>query len=199
VYKDAPTPSDEFVRLVQPQVEREVQRIEQHLSAPSDAPTADQVREEIQVRMSDRAALIRGQASATETINQAKMLLAKIGPGMKIESRKSLLKAIQNDHLCLTHVAYLQALKAYIERGGGSRGAYMVLDDEGDLYVDTKRGQQLRHRCENMDMRTETLEVRLREPGDFQVYPVPVRPLPQDDSWFETTWRDWAEGRIFEE
>ena len=29
------------------------------------------------------------------------------------------------------------------------------------------------------------------------VTPVPVRPIPDDDSWYETTWREWLEGRIF--
>jgi len=49
-----------------------------------------------------------------------------------------------------------------------------------------------------MQMRGEILETALGEDGRFRVTPVPVRPLPEDDSWYETTWQAWAEGRVFE-
>ena len=53
------------------------------------------------------------------------------------------------------------------------------------------------HRSENLAMRGEVLETRLAGPGDFHVAPVPVRPLPEDESWYETTWRAWVNGEIF--
>jgi len=73
----------------------------------------------------------------------------------------------------------------------------MVLDPKGDLAVPTKRGTELPHRSENLAMRNEILETSLAGPGDFRVEPIQVRPLPQDDSWYETTWRQWLSGEIF--
>ena len=116
---------------------------------------------------------------------------------MSLASRLDLLAAIQNDHLCLTHIAFLETLKALIERGGGSRGSYMVVDENGDRTLDTKKGSILKYRSENLEMRQEILETRLNTSGEFDVAPVPVRPLPEDDSWYETTWREWLDGRIF--
>ena len=64
-------------------------------------------------------------------------------------------------------------------------------------YMDTKRGRDFAHLTENMEMRGEILEIARGEDGDFAVWPVPVRPLPEDDSWFENTWREWASGEVF--
>ena len=47
-------------------------------------------------------------------------------------------------------------------------------------------------------MRGEILETALDAGGSFQVKPVEVRPLPQDESWYETTWQAWREGKVFE-
>ena len=148
--------------------------------------------------MSAHGAFIRSAAAIGEVVGEAKALHAGItSGGMKLASRQDLLPAIQNIHLALTHIAFLQTIQALIARGGGSRGGYMILDSEGDLAVATKRGSELPHRSENMDMRNEVLETRLVGPGDFEVAPVPVRPLPDDDSWYETTWREWLNGEIF--
>jgi hypothetical protein len=101
--------------------------------------------------------------------------------------------------MALTSIAFLEAIRHYIEHDGGSRGGYMILDDNGDLTVDSKRGSELRHRSENTALRQEILEVGQIEnrPGEFAIEPVPVRPLPTDDSWYETTWAAWNDGRVF--
>jgi succinate dehydrogenase/fumarate reductase flavoprotein subunit len=198
VYKRPPLPLDEFSRIAAPQLEDQLAEIERLLNAPADAPTPAEVRSEIQERMSAHGAFIRSAGAIGDAVSGAKALNAKLAAsGMHLASRDELPAAIQNIHLCLTHIAFLQTIQSLIERGGGSRGGYMVLDDEGDLAVTTKRGTELPHRSENMEMRGEILETRLAAPGDFEVAPVPVRPVPDDDSWYETTWRQWLRGEIF--
>jgi hypothetical protein len=169
------------------------------LDAPSDAPTPRQVRDAIQERMTAHGAFIRSVDTIDDAVAGAKAPHASVTKkGMRLVSRDELLPAIQNIHLALTHVAFLQTIQTLIQRGGGSRGGYMVLDEAGDLAVQTKRGTMLPHRSENKQMRDEVLETRLVAPGDFEVNPVPVRPLPEDDSWYETTWREWLTGRIYQ-
>jgi hypothetical protein len=148
--------------------------------------------------MSAHGAFIRSVAGIGGAVAAARALNVRIaGEGMRLSGQADLPYAVQNVHLALTHLAFLQTIQALIERGGGSRGGYMILDEKGDLTVETKRGSELRHRGENMALRQEILEARLAAPGDFAITPVPVRPLPQDDSWYETTWRQWLSGEIF--
>ena len=200
VYGDEPMALDDFAKLATPQIAEQVAEIERLLSAPATAPTPAGVRDEIQERMTAHGAFVRGVSTIGPAVGAAKALNARIAAdGMKLASREDLLPAIQNVHLCLTHIAFLQTIEALIARGGGSRGGYMILDDDGDLTVATKRGQELPHRSETLDLRNEILETRLAAPGDFEVTAVPVRPIPDDDSWYETTWREWMDGRIFHE
>jgi len=198
VYTAAPRPLDSFIRLAEPQVKEELEAIRRFLNAPAGARPCKSVRAEIQDRMSRHAAFIREERAVSAALDGAKRLLAAVrAEGMRLEKKADLCTAFQNDHLCLTHIAFLEALRAYIERGGGSRGSFMILDEKGDQEVESRRGRELRHRSENEAMRREILEVQQARPGEFRIEPVETRPLPQDDSWFETAWAEWRDGRIF--
>jgi hypothetical protein len=74
----------------------------------------------------------------------------------------------------------------------------VVLDEEGDRVVATPKGESMRHRSENLPMRQEILEVYAEDGRHFETLVTPVRPLPDDDSWYETTWREWREGKVFD-
>ena len=199
VYTDAPMDLAQFLKLARPQVEDELKRIHRHLNAGSDATPVADVRRDIQTRMSQHGAFLRDAARIADALSAAKRLDANVARrGMRLSQRMDLVAAIQNDHLCLTHVAFLEAIATLIERGGGSRGSYVILDEAGDRAMDTKRGSELRHRSENEALRQEILEVAVDERRGVRVYPVPVRPLPEDDSWYETTWAEWMRGGIFE-
>jgi succinate dehydrogenase/fumarate reductase flavoprotein subunit len=198
VYNQPPMPIREFTKLARPQIREEMNEIARLLNATPPAPAPAEVRAEIQERMSAHGAFLRSVEAIGDAVNAAKALHARVASkGMSLSGLGDLLPAIQNVHLALTHVAFLQTIQALISRGGGSRGGYMILDPKGDLAVTTKRGTELPHRSENLELRKEILETRFAPLGYFEVYPVPVRPLPQDDSWYETTWRQWLKGEIF--
>ncbi|MFW6164188.1 MAG: FAD-binding protein, partial [Planctomycetota bacterium] len=200
VYGDDPLPAEEFIRLAAPQIAEQVAEIRRLLDAPDTAPTPAEVRGEIQERMTAHGAFMRSAEAIGPAVQAAQALHQRIArDGMRLASREELLPAIQNIHLCLTHIAFLQTIEALIARGGGSRGGYMILDEDGDLWVESQRGRELPHRSENEALRDEILETRLAAPGHFEVEAVPCRPIPEDDSWYETTWREWLEGRIFHE
>lgn len=200
VYKHAPMSPDAFMEAVQPQVAAQHADYRSYLTAGPEAVELDTVRGEIQERMSRNGAFIRDAAAAAAAAKDAHALYRRIlEHGLRCPGTRALARASEDKLMALTSIAFLEAIRYYIENGGGSRGGYMVLDDQGDLTVDSKRDRELRHRSENMDKRNEILEVALsgNEPDSFAITPVPVRPLPDDDSWYETTWAAWNEGRIF--
>jgi len=73
----------------------------------------------------------------------------------------------------------------------------MVIDRSGDRLVETRAGTRLPHRSENLAMRAEVVEARF-DGVDFRIEATPVRPLPDDDSWYETTWRRWRAGEVYD-
>jgi len=200
VYRARPLERDEFLRVSGPQIETELCNIRRFLNAPPDAPTNREVRAEIQHRMTQHAAFLRSAEGIGAALSEARKLRKSVAArGIRIQSAAELNLAFQNEHLCLTHLAFLETIRTYIERGGGSRGGYVIADPRGELKVETRKGAELPHRAENVEMRKEILETALDPAGEFRVRPVAVRPLPQDESWYETTWRDWREGRVFQQ
>ena len=198
VYNGRPLEQGQFLSLATPQVEREVARIRQMLS-DSSGIDSDTLRTDIKERMTRHAGFVRSVSGVAEALAEARAQWADVkANGVSVRSRADLTAGIQNEHLCLTQLCFLETIQTLIESGGGSRGAYVVLDDEGDLFVETKRGRELQHRSENEAMREEILETTVLADGSVTVTPVPVRPLPEDDSWYETTWREWQEGGIFD-
>ncbi len=199
VYDGRPMSRDEFLRACARQLEGELDGIRRFLNAGAGAPTNQQVRSEIQRRMTRHGAFLRSLEGVSLALKQARRLRRTIASeGIQLNGEGELNLAFQNEHLCLTHIAFLETIRAYIERGGGSRGGYLIADPEGDLRVETRRGSELPHRPENLEMRREILETALDQGGEFRVRPVEVRPLPEDESWYETTWRGWRNGKVFE-
>lgn len=199
VYNHAPCAPEAFLQTCGTQVAELHSQFQKWLAPDDNALDLAGIRPEIQSRMSSCGAFVRELKTVRRGLKEAKELCAAISErGISCASPKQLTRAGEDRLLALTSVAFLEALVYYIENGGGSRGGYMVLDAEGDLTVDSKRGSELRHRAENLSKRDEILEVALVVGGltEFEITPVPVRPLPEDDSWYETTWAAWNEGRI---
>lgn len=171
------------------------------LSGARDALELATIRPQIQARMSCDGAFVRSRAGTEKSLAEARELFARIlRHGVRCDDRKLIARATEDQFLALTSIAFLEAQQAYIAGGGGSRGGYMILDETGSLTVNSRRGQELRHRPENLEKRREILEIRQRDgaPGEFAVQAVPVRPLPDDDGWFETVWADFQAGRVME-
>jgi succinate dehydrogenase/fumarate reductase flavoprotein subunit len=199
VYSGSPLEPKQFLAIAAPQVEKEFANIKRMLSGASGAIDSDSLRRDIQERMSRHAAFVRSVKGVAEALREARQQWADVqSKGIAVKDRRDTATGIQNQHLCLTQLCFLETIQALIERGGGSRGAYVMLDDEGDLWVETKRGRELQHRGENEELRQEILETRVTPEGEVRVSPVSVRPLPEDESWYETTWREWQDGNIYD-
>lgn len=199
VYAEPPLAVVEFTELVREQVGEQVAEYERYLRA-GDGLGLQGIRPGIQERMSRAGAFVRSLPVVEQALAEARQLCHDIARrGIRCTTPRDLPRATQDKWLALTSVAFLEALRAYIARGGGSRGAFMVLDPHGALTVATNRGPVLRHRAENLAQRAEILETALADGTlcDFRVTPVPVRPLPVDESWFETTWAAYNRGEVF--
>ena len=105
---------------------------------------------------------------------------------------------------CVTHAAMLFAVREMLARGAGSRGSHCVLDDAGDemhpALVNPDRGKPYRLKAENEALRDHILAVRFDPNREelFECRDEKPRPVPQRDVAFETAWREFREGNIYE-
>ena len=177
-----------------------------HTSPDSDAATPHKALDEIRDRMTRHAAHLRDARAIGAARAEAETQLDRIARhGFRITSRKEAVDAVAAQSMALTQLAFLRAIEDYIQRGGGSRGSYVVLDPDGtampECLRDPATGELPRCRAENAALRQTIQEIRFAPEtnGLFDVTHVPVRPIPDKDVAFEPAWTAFREGKIFQE
>jgi hypothetical protein len=148
---------------------------------------------EIQKRMSGSGGIIRDRKKAADASAEAAEMLQRLpdrlGAGSVIELADSFLLL---DH-CITHFVYLEAIKYYLEKGGRSRGSYIVtdnIDPEGSGKNSPYFNPEL---ClYDLDVEKKILEVSYKN-GISGINLEEVRGIPVQNLWFERVWKDYLE------
>jgi succinate dehydrogenase/fumarate reductase flavoprotein subunit len=164
----------------------------------------DQVMARIRNRMTASAAHIREPSSARKALTEAVADYRTIQTqGFKTKNSKGIIAAVQTEHLALTSVAFLKAIVELLQQDGGSRGSHLVLADDGvQMHPDianSDTGRPLKFKPENEALRSSILRIKYdrRQADLFTCGNVPVRQAPADRKAFESAWRDFREGKIY--
>ncbi|MCH6259013.1 FAD-binding protein [Puniceicoccaceae bacterium K14] len=97
-----------------------------------EAKTINEIRSEIQERMSEHAGIVCTQENVAMALEDAKSLRKEIEEkGVQINSASLVGSGFRWRHMTLVSEAVLTALSYYIENGGGSRGARAICSPEG--------------------------------------------------------------------
>jgi len=116
---------------------------------------------------------------------------------MRIPFPRDLPAAFENLDLCLTHALYLEAIGEYLEKGGKSRGSYLVMDPQGEK-PNKELSDDWKFSLNEEDAFVEKKILEIYLDGDFNVKKqwVDVRPIPDEDTWFETVWNKYMRDEI---
>ena len=99
--------------------------------------------------------------------------------------------------LLTAQYVYLEAIADYIARGGGSRGSYLVSSAEGRL--PRQNFDECFRSREDAIGRDMIQEIRYDPASDTCTAAWRgVRPIPEGDQWFETVWRDYRSGAVYD-
>ncbi len=200
-YNHKPASLKAFLSSAGPQVKEKLALAEKMLDRKTkDTAFIEQAREEIQRRISSVGAAIRSAGKAEEALKGAWALWARLNSEMKVRSSKELPAAFKMLDLGLTHALYLEAIREYLDKGGKSRGSYLVLDLNG-IEPCPGMGNPWRFSLNPPQafVNQKILEISLDEGGKVVKKWVDIRPIPKEESWFENVWRDYREGRVVRE
>jgi succinate dehydrogenase/fumarate reductase flavoprotein subunit len=155
---------------------------------------------EVRRRMSACGAAVRKPAEVHAEKARARKLWLKAGRELGVSSAGDLPGAFKALDLALTHAVYLEAIAEYLDRGGKSRGSYLVPDPAGRT-PHPLLGDRWAFSLAGPDdlVSTNILEVSVDGRGRVRKNWVPVRPVPRADGWFETVWSDYRKDRIVAE
>lgn len=155
----------------------------------------DAYQREFKGRMDRVAGIIRPVEEARKAAKEALDQYHRF-KNISIDSPSEIPDLLRSRHLVLAHAAYLEAIASYIEADGGSRGSYIVAGSEG-VVLHPALDQRWNSLPEKKELLEYLEELRYLGDGTFKVRWEARRPIPETDDWFETVWRAFREGEIF--
>ncbi len=163
----------------------------------NDGLTPDECLAEVKRRMSACGAVVRDADAVREEKARARELWKRAGRELRVASARDIPQGFKALDLALTHAVYLEAIGEYLERGGKSRGSYLVPDAAGRPPHPLLGGRWAFSLAGPGDfVSSNILEIRLDGKGRVQKKWVPVRPVPRPEGWFESVWADYRNDRI---
>jgi succinate dehydrogenase/fumarate reductase flavoprotein subunit len=193
-----PLPGSAFGRAAAPLVLEKWHQAGAMLGARrTDALTPEDCLAEVRRRMSACGAVVRNPDRVRVEKTRARGLWLRARRDIGVVAARDLARGFQAMDLALTHWVYLEAIDEYLQRGGKSRGSYLVPDTAGQIphsMLGTPWAFSLAAPSDFVSARI--LEIRLDSRGRPQKRWVPVRPIPPSEGWFESVWADFRDGRI---
>jgi succinate dehydrogenase/fumarate reductase flavoprotein subunit len=170
--------------------------------------------------MSAKAGPVRSAQSIHEALVQVHDWLARYDDLVTadVSSRRAVNRTFLVRDILTTAYVYLSAMADYVAHGGRSRGSVLYTDPEGSLPLvghgpdadaELELPELFRFRLDGGALDGEVQEAAWTPPagagidgtdgadgaGTAEFVWRPVRPIPEDDDFFENVWRDYREHR----
>lgn len=197
-YSDAPMSVENFLNLTSEQIEDKIGLAKAFKANIGESSNVLKKRIDMQRRMTRAGAHIRSIDECKHAIEECERDWKQFTEDIKLSSIEDLPDAFRNRDILLTQYVYLNAIKAYIEAGGRSRGSYLVYDEEGHLPIE-KLSDEFRFVLDSGKLTDKVSEIELDMDGDnlsCNVEWKPVRAIPTEDNWFENVWNQYLKGDI---
>lgn len=152
---------------------------------------------ELQGRMSRSGAHIRSESDLRPEVEAAWRQVQRLEEQGCHCTATTLKNAFVTRQLCFAHAVYLDAILFALRAGVGSRGSAIVLDPAG-LPVHPLLGEDWTIQRENETFRKMVLETELLPSGGVRHHWEACRPIPETDLWFETAWKRFRTGEIYQ-
>ncbi len=195
-YAEDPPDLNDFLTMIKPSLEDKI-RISLKLIASSDqkSTSIDDITREIQERMTKYGWHVRSIQGVTEALRAAYKLRNELDTRLMIRGKWDLGRAFKIKEMVTAHIAYLEAIRIYLEGNGGSRGSYIVLDPTG-IIPSEKLESEWRIKPTNEELSKRICVLWFDREMNVQTEWEGVRPIPREEGWFEKIWHEYREDKI---
>ncbi len=193
--KDRPLESSAFLQQVKEQVLEKLTLGEQFLQNKGNSNVAA-IRKTLGQRMSASGGVVRSLVKVRAAKEEAKNQLESLGKQTVLGSVNELPFAYKNWDLLLTQYVYLTAIEDYIEKGGGSRGSYLIFNEQGDKPL-AQLPDEFRFFIDDGSLNDKVQEIIYDKAVNKNIIDwSAVRPIPEEDNWFENVWNAYMRDEI---
>lgn len=160
---------------------------------PGEADTVQAQWKQARERMSRLGGAMRSAEGIRQGLAQCRKQLAAFERAVRVKSPGSLRLALRLWDVLIGQEVYLAAMADYLAQGGQSRGSALYTDAKGHKPYPTLP-DQFTFTLDDGSRANLVQEARRTAAGTQLVWRE-VRPIPQDDDFFENVWRDYREGK----
>ncbi|MFA5340959.1 MAG: FAD-binding protein [Clostridia bacterium] len=194
-YTQDPLSDEEFILLAKNRI-GDYQHLTRSLVKSNRETNVLTLRKRYQKLMTKSGAHIRSLQEVTEAVNTSLEELKNFKEKTDVNDRAFIIDAFRNRDILITQYVYLSAIKEFIERGGRSRGSYLIRDDNGilplkglpEIFRFTLDDQSLMKKTCTVNFDKKSLSVKFNWQD--------VRPIPTEDNWFENIWSEYRKKNI---
>jgi len=197
-YKKEPLDEEDFKSSAEAQIKSKFEFAQQKIDPhAADRKSIHSARSEIQERMSTYGAFIRDPEKIKGVIAEAWDLYSRLKEKNKVPSARELPGAFRDLDLCLIHAMYLEAIGEYLEKGGQSRGSYLVMDPGGKKPC-KELDDKWKFRLNKKDsfVNKNILEIYIDKNLNIKKQWIKIKPIPQEETWFENVWKKYMKDNI---
>jgi succinate dehydrogenase/fumarate reductase flavoprotein subunit len=198
-YEQDPLTLDCFNDKVQQQVEGLIMTAENLIRGKQSPSNINNLVSGLRGRMTRAGSHIRNHEDVEVALKECREELERFEEGAAVISCVyELPDAFRARDMLITQFVYLSAIKEYIEKGGKSRGSYLIKDAAGRLPA---RGlpEEFRYSLDSGELMKQVCEISLEKEGaaySCKAEWKPVRPIPEENYWFENIWNEYMKGEI---
>ncbi|MFQ9802312.1 MAG: hypothetical protein ACLR23_29230 [Clostridia bacterium] len=146
-------------------------------------------------RMDFAGGLLRRQDRIQQALQEARDELRNVTDTLIPMSMREMGLCYKVYDLLICQIAVLSAMEDYLEQGGKSRGACLVYDAQGGLASD-KLPDRFRFGLSDATLQGQVQELQYQaENSQCRCTWRSAVPIPKDENWFETGWRDFRHGK----
>lgn len=185
-----------FINKVQNQAEKYIERIDRLAAGEGSTSNVKDIFDRIRGRMTKIGAYIRDRKSVRTGIEETRKDLKSLDEGFLITGE--LPDAFRIRDMLITQLVYLEAIREYIDKGGKSRGSYLITDPDGVLPLEGL-SEMFRYSLDDEALMNQLCEVCLDvSGGEYQCkfQWKAVSPIPDEETWFENVWNSFIRGEV---
>lgn len=142
--------------------------------------------------MSEFGAAIRVKDSMEKAKNQILTQLEAFNKTVSVKSKRNLWLAYKLKDILIVQLAVLTAFIDFAHKVGSTRGSALYYDEDGELREGLSEEFRFKLGSNSVSDKIQSIQF---ENGKFEVEWRNVRPLPQNDDFFENVWRGYRENK----
>lgn len=153
-------------------------------------------KQELGIRMSKSGANIRSKSDVIKALEENKEQQERLKT-IGLYKSKDMKYLYRLKDLLVSQQVYLETILDYILQNGQSRGSYLIYSENGKKPLENLP-ECFRFNLDDDEKSEMIQEVKLTTDGCVCEWRK-IRPMPEEDNWFEKVWREYREEEYYKE